>query len=427
MSTQKRGGKHTRRTPKTPDPRSTKPVASEDMSEAAKLHQKPCRFWRIGRCNWGWGCRFLHGTSTSEDPRRPEYRGPAVDFTQFPGPMAAGHFSPQSPLHADDQNRTKPIRNPVVKIVIGSQQAGQYVRQVQEALLRASVDVLREGGDGDTPMTKEQVNEKLQQKHSDFILFLDVGGFYLFPDEVPVTIQNVGEVVKRKWDLTINNLSADYIELLTGSELEAIITKLTTLDNISANVCELQNETANVMASLSLNNCRAQPEQIQQLRQKLANFFGKLNLANSIVADMPLYMPVQETRGEIVHVTGQPPNGLSFPMQRMLAYIIGENLTQLHMCLSHVNKMLGEFVMAPTTYFAMASGNSAALHPTPLCPPSASLICSEEPQTRGRMELGRRIEPEVTVEMGTPYSISFREGHGLDVNPFSQYSRYGHP
>lgn len=415
-------GKHVRRSPRTPDPRFTKPYPSDDMAEATKLYQRPCRFWKIGKCNWGWGCRFFHGSSCQEDPRHPDYRGAAVDFTQFPRPAAAGYFSPQSPLHPEDQSRVKPLRNPVVQILIACPQAGQSASQFKEALLRGGCDLL-----GEEPLqsTREKADEKVVEKAADFFVFVELGRVVVLPGEAPVTAQNVADVVKRMWDITNHNLSSDYIELMTRAELEKIITELTSLDNISSTVVELQNETANAMSAMMLNDGQI-PPQIPKLEQKVRTFFGKLNLANSTIADIPLHAASQATRGEVVSVVPPRTSALSVPMQRMLSYIVEQHLTQIHMCLAHLNRMQGETAATATTSFALVTPTSPALHPTPLCAPCTSVVCSDQPP-RARVEIGRRIEPEVAVDMRTPYSISFRESNGMDINPFSQFSRHGNP
>ena len=416
-------GKHTWRAPRTPDARSPKAAAAEDMSDATKLYQKPCRFWKVGKCSWGWGCRFYHGATCQEDPRHPEYKGGAIDFTQFPRPVTPGHFSSQSPLHLEDQTRVKQLRSAVVQIFIAVDQVASTADQFKEALLRGGVDVL-----GAAPIVgaHEQADARIGERATDFVVLVELSRVVLLPGDVPVTVQNVAEVVKRRWDIANHNLGVEYIELMTRAELEKIVTELTTLDNISSTVCELQNETANAMASLSLTGCQAQPPQLNGLRQKLRNFFGKLNLANSTIADFPIYGTSQPARGEIVSAVQPPLSGLSLPMQRMLSYIVGQHLTQIHMCIAHVNRMLGELTLAPSTSFVMATSTSSSLHPTPLAAPSAAVVCADQP-ARARIEFGRRIEPEVAVDMRTPYAISFRESNGMDVNPFSQFSRHGNP
>jgi hypothetical protein len=276
---------------------------------------------------------------------------------------------------------------------------------------------------GPVVLAPDDVVEVLAEQSSDFVLLVDVGGAALHPGGVSVTHHNFFNVVHRKWDNMIYNFAIDQIELLTMPEFEAIIAKLTNLDNIPATISELQNETANALASLSLVDCKTQPVQLIQLRQKLAHFFGRLSLAHSIVTDLPLYSPVRQPQGAVVEVAQPPPNGLSLPLHRMLAYLLGRNLTQVHVCISHINKMLGEFTHTPTTSFTLVTPGSASLHGSPLCAPDAASICGEE-SPRMRADYGR-TEPDVTLEVRTPYSISFREGSGLDTNPFSQFGRRG--
>jgi hypothetical protein len=286
--------------------------------------------------------------------------------------------------------------------------------------LRNSIDVLAELSNP-TEMTLDEVKSLSAEKISDFIIYVDVATLTLFPLEQTVTQHHLFNIMHAKWALQTCNLSVDQIELMSSAELEEVITRLTNLDSISSTVCDLQNETANLLASLSLAGSRPQSQQMGQLRQRLTGFFGKLNLAHSVVADLPLYASARPIEGRIVADTPPIPDGLSLPVQRMLSYIIGQHLTQIHMCLSHVNKMMGEFNCTPVAGFALAVASSPSLHPTPLCPPDAAAICSEEgPRVR---QDGRRGEPEVALESRTPYALSFREGHGLDTDPFSQFRR----
>jgi hypothetical protein len=320
----------------------------------------------------------------------------------------------------DDQSRVKSTRNPIVEIVKANREAEQTAAAIRELCLRNSIDVLAELSDP-SPLSPDEVRALTAEKSSDFIIYVDVATLTLFPYELPVTQHNLFNIIHAKWALLTCNLSTDQLELMSSGELEEVITRLTMLEAISTTVCDLQNETLAMLASLSLTGCRAQPQQMAQLRQKLTGFFGKLNLAHSVVADLPLYEPARVVEGRIVDDTQPMPGGLSLATQRMLSYIIGQHLTQIHMCLSHVNKMMGEFNCTPVAGFALAVASSPSLHPTPLCPPDAASICSEE-GPRARQD-GRRGESEVALESRTPYALSFREGHGLDTDPFNQFRR----
>lgn len=412
------------RRPNRQDPRA-KPSPVEEIVDSPKLHQVQCKFWKIGKCNWGWGCRFLHGPSVTDDPRRPEYRGPAVDFTQFPRPMAGGHFSPQSPLHTDDQSRVNQIRKPVVEIIISNSQGMRIAQDLKTRFFNSAINVLCSSSDGNIKyqmMSSEQVAARHEQGESDFIVFVEATAIRLFPGEQQVTVASCCDVIKRKWDVMNNNLTAEELELMTREELEEIIARLTTLDNISAQVCKLQNDTANAMASLSLSADRqTQEKPLGELRTELSTFFGKLNLANSVISDLPLNNSSAGGRGKAVTVCEPITPSLSLPVQKVLSYMMGQFLTQIHVCLAHVSRMIGDFVVNPASFSTAISTTS--LHPTPLSAVCVCSVCDDDaPAARG-MEFGRRLEPEVTAKMSTGYSVSFRDHQGMDTNPFNQFRR----
>ena len=419
----KRGGggnykSQNRKPPHTPDPRSFRAPPGEEANETVKLHQKPCKFWKFGKCNWGWGCRFLHGNTLDDDPRRPEYRGPAIDFTQFPRPMATSPISQLS--HTDDQSRIKQIRNPLVEIVVSGNQGFALASVIKDICLRNFIDVLYFKATTENPfpiMTSEAAKEKISSKSSDFIIFIDFNVIILYPDSVSVTQQNISDVIHRRWDIMNNNLSLDQIELLSMTDIEAIITKLTSLENIATTVGEFQDETSNIISSLSLENCRTTQQQLVAFRKKLTIFFGRLNLANSIIADMPLYATMTPIKGSIVPSFVPSASGLSPPMQRVLSYTIGVYLTQIHVCTYHINKLLNEFVVT-TSCFPTVASTSISIHPTPLCALPIEAIFHDDIQ-RYNIEYGRRLEPDVNVDVRTPYYINFRDTDGTD--PFNHY------
>lgn len=418
----KRGGGNyktqNRKPPHTPDPRTFRSPPADESNETVKLHQKPCKFWKFGKCNWGWGCRFLHGNTLADDPRRPEYRGPAVDFTQFPRPMATSPISQLS--HTDDQSRIKQIRNPLVEIVASGNQVFTIANAIKDSCLRNFIDVLFFNGTPENPfpiMTSEAAKEKIASNCSDFIIFIDFNIIILYPDSISVTQQNIAEIIHRRWDIMNNNLSLDQIELLSMSDIEAIITKLTSLENIATTVGEFQDETSNIISSLLLESCRTTQPQLGLFRKKLANFFGRLNLANSIIADMPLYASMTPIKGSIVPTFVPSVNGLSPPMQRVLSYTVGVYLTQIHVCIYHINKLLNEYVVTASC-FPTVTSNSIAMHPTPLCALPIEAIIQDDNQ-RINVESGRRLEPDVNVEVRTPYFINFRDTDGAD--PFNNH------
>ena len=325
-------------------------------------------------------------------------------------------------MHTDDQSRVKQIRNPLVEIMISGNESVQGAKRVKEMCLRNNIDVLlyRGGLNEEFPtMSLDDAKQRVLLKMSDFVIFIESNNIVLLPEAVAINQNNMTDVIHRRWDSMNNNLSPEQIELMSVSDLENVISRLTSLDNISATVNDLQNEAANILTSFSLADCKVQNPQIVAFRQKLLTFFGKLNLANSVIADMPLYSNSTLIPGTILQGFMPPPNGLSPPMQRVLSYLIGTYLTQIHVCLSQMNKLLNEYSAAPTV-FATASSNPNAVHPTPLCALPFSLICTDDFQ-RQRMEYGRRIEPDANVDMQNMYSITFRESNGFYSNPLNQF------
>lgn len=425
---------------KTPDPRIKNQDQreggqgggrSEQTADPSRLFQTPCKFWKIGKCDWGWSCRFLHGASPDDDPRRPEYRGPPIDFTQFPRPIVSSspHFNISSPgmmgyggmstsLHAEDQSRVKKFRNPCVKIVSSTASVKGQVQSCKDSLLRSSVDVLL--SDSSNYMTLNEAKERFEKEEdSDYVLFIDISGMNLLlpdhaADPVPVTNNNAMVVIQNDWDVRNNNFTLEQLELLSTKELESIILKLTpdVLDNLEENIQTLQNETADAITSTTTTSCKYGTQELQALRTKLQTFFGRLNLVNSIIADLPIYANMDPLIGQNITSCDPKPGGLSSSTQKVLSYIIGSSLSQIHICLSHINKIMGEYRPSKTT-FAQPTMTSPGVHPTPLCAPVCSSICGVtdgSDQGVKRIEYGRRLEPEVAVDLPTDYSLSFRGG-----------------
>ena len=392
----------------------------EDQSDPSRLHQNPCKFWKSGKCNWGWSCRFLHGATVDEDPRRPEYRGPPVDFTQFPRPIISSpHFSVSSPIHNEDQSRVKPYRNPCVEIITSAPNLKSQLPNIKDNLMRSCIDILYSTA---PCMTINGVKDYIKNRNetgapmSDFIVYVDLTGLIIFPGEISTSSMNAGNVIQNSWDIRNNNLGLEQLELMTNAELEQIVMKVAPdiFENIEETIQNLQNETADALASSS-TNCKFSREQLLDLRNKLQQFFGKLNLVNSMIADLPIYLNAEPMQGQVIHDCPPPPGGLSRSAQKVLSYLIGKSLSQVHMCLSHVNKLLGEFKQMKTL-FAPPVSTSAGMHPTPLCAPVCSTICGEEQAPRA--DYGRRLEPEVAVDMPTQYQLSFRNRFDAGYSPF---------
>lgn len=417
---------YARMPPRTPDPRTYRPVITDD-SDAPRLHQKPCKFWKFGKCNWGWGCHYLHGNTLADDPRRPEYKGQAIDFTQFPRPVAASHFSPQNAAPTEDYSKAKPLRNPTVEVIVTNKLCFPLATSIKNICLQNYINILyykSTPNDLFYQMPPEKLKSKIESKRSDFIIYVDSNNLTLYPDSISITQQNLADVIHRRWDILNNNLTVDQIELLTSSDLENIITNLTSLENISNTVEEFQNQTANFLSSFSLEECRATTEELQEFRSQLQGFFGRLNLANSVIAEMQLFGSTSSQQPGVVLPGSLPPsNGLSPPMQRALSFTIATYLTQMHVCLMHINKLLNEFSIAQTI-FATANYKSVAMHPTPLCALPFASMCNDN-QQRYRManstDYDQKLETDVNVEMRARYSINFREQNGFDTNHFNQF------
>jgi hypothetical protein len=74
----------------------------------------------------------------------------------------------------------------------------------------------------------------------------------------------------------------------------------------------------------------------------MSQFRQCLNLAHSVVADLPIYAAASAGDEQMLL-----PCGMSVVAQRMISFVLGQHLTQVHMCLFHVNRMLGEFHYPP--------------------------------------------------------------------------------
>lgn len=397
------------RPPRTPDPKFRAP-SQEDPAE--RLHQIPCKFWKYGKCNWGWSCHFLHGDMPEDDPRRPEYRGPPVDFTQFPRPVISSpHFMNSSPMHIDDQNRVHPYRNPVVEVIISQPGLKVQLPSIKDQLQACGIDILYSDA---PPMTKEKAAERMNEKLSDFILYIDFSGILLYPGAIPITTVNAYNTIQNEWDFKIINLSQEQLELLNNSEIESILLRIApdVVDNLNANIVNLQNETANALSSTKTVNCQYGQNELQELHTKLQAFFSKLNILNSMLADIPVYSNNPNLQGTVVQVCPQLPAGMSLPAQKVFSYIIGRSLTQIHLCLSHVHRILNEYKQPRVTF----ATPTPSIHQTPLCSLNWAVICGE-PQVPN-IEYGRRLEPEVAVDTPTEYTISFRNRIETGFSPF---------
>ena len=435
---------------KTPDPRlknqdqrdggTPNGGRQEQSIDPSKLFQIPCRFWKTGKCDWGWSCRFLHGTAVEDDPRRPEYRGQPIDFTQFPKPfnLSSPHINPAqqsmsavlNTIRAEDQNRFKILRNPVIEIFSSAPTVSSQVQNYKDLFVRNNINVLKTDSTSYLPLSKIKEQFEFDDSRSDYILYIDISGLYLLlPDHsepVSCTFSNICMVILNDWNTRNNNFSLEQLELLSTLELEQILVKLTpdVLENIEENIQTLQNETTDAITSMTTNNCKYSKEDIIALRSKLLTFFGKLNLANFMIADLPIYSNVDPKPGHVVQFRAPKPVGLSHSTQKVLLYLIGSALSQLHVCLSHLNKALGEYKVAKSSY-SLITPASPCLHQSPLCSADCEIICTvpeERLEKLNKTDFNRNLEPEVAVDMPTQYSLSFRS-RGFDdgPNPFSVF------
>ena len=331
-----------------------------------------CKFWKFGKCNWGWGCRFLHGNYLSDDPRRPEYRGPPVDFTQFPRPISS---SSPSFYHSDDQIRSKPIRNPVVQISISNDKCFKLATTMKELLLRNNIDVLQE------PtfqiLTHETATTNIDQHKADFIMFIDTNVIIMLMSEsnkvnsVTVQHQLVVEWIHRHWRSMNNNLTVEELELMPTVSLETLIKQLvfqtTNLEDFTPTVSKFQEQVRCAIASQEFETCKIKQEDLLQLRNEISTYFGKLNMAYSIITDYTTYGNSTPISGTCVSITPEKPNGISVPLQKVLLFLLGQIMTQIHVCLTTINKLLGEPLAPPSAPFAIATGISPGLRSSPFC------------------------------------------------------------
>ena len=384
----------------------------DDLHETSKLHLKTCKFWKSGRCNWGWGCRFLHGDFLNEDPRRPEYRGKPIDFTKFPRP-----FNANSPPHSHFEKRP-PLRAPVVEIGISDISLEKVGFAIKDQLLRGSINVLQtQINNKFNVITHDLVNEKLSSNGADFFIFIDTNAFILFPGNANVQQHSICEWIRHKWNSKNNNLSPDEIELLTLDNLEEKIKQIsgpqTGLDDIASKISSFQDQVNVINASQEFQESQIPQQNIMKLRLDLANFFGKLNLANSIIADYQLFgNSFNNSRGEIVSSIPPKPIGISTPLQKALIYMVGQFLTQIHVCLYYINKILGEDNNNPSLY-SIVSSASQCMHPSPYCFADFGSISNDDVKNQEDIMPNTTIgviEMDVSVNNMMQYNVSFRNG-----------------
>jgi len=400
--------------PKTPDPR-VKASPQEDSKELVNLHQRPCKFWGVGKCNWGWGCRFLHGNSFADDPRRPEYRGPAVDFTVFPRPIISSPaFSSSPPMHTDDQTRVKTLRSPVAEIIMSNSNLALTFNSVKESLLANGVDLFIQKEP--LIMALQDARTRLEKHFSDYLIYIDVSGIVVFPEIDTANVTLLPLLLTRHWSSLNNNLSIEQTELMTAPEIIAIISKLTRLESIDGTISSFQDETSKAIVSHSTESCKFTEAMIENLKERMGVFFSKLSSANSMISDMPVFASDSHRQGRLIpHPSSVPIIGLSIFLQRTLLNVTARGLTQIHMCLSHVNKMIGKQQSSNSCY-TTPSLTSSCMHPISLIAPVVNSLCSDDKilLTEG----GKSIEPDVSVDMGTHYTVSFRDPYRSGYNQF---------
>ena len=164
---------------------------------------------------------------------------------------------------------------------------------------------------------------------------------------------------------------------------------------------------------MNTSTCKYKREDIETIRADILTFFGKLNLANFMIADLPIYSNIRPKQGQIVDHNSPKPVGLSSPTQKVLLYIIGSALSQIHVCLSHLNKLLNEYKPSKISY-APILPSSPCFHQTPISTLNWSTTCSlsDESVVFNKSSFNRHLEPDVDVDIPTQYSLSFRN-HGF--------------
>lgn len=336
----------------------------DDINEIVKIHMKPCKFWKAGRCNWGWGCRFFHGENGSDDPRRSEYRGPPVDFTQFP--RVGTNY-----VNQKNQNSVvcTTLRKPCVQIYFTS--SFVQSRALQELCQKNGIDVLNV--DQRIYYDNETIKNKVKENLSDYVLLVDNNEVTVYPSDEIMASKLIPEWIKNDWNKRNYNLSLGQLELMTSKEVHDVIAKLTKLDKIDETMSSLQDETSIAVTS-SLTQCKFSKEDLSALQGKLACFFSKLNVANSSITDIPVYSPPAELEGVTVNTCSSTPIGLSIEARKVLEYTIGSYLTQIHMCLNHVYKMIEEVNNELPPGLTSSNNSTPGLHPTPFCPPPCGPI-----------------------------------------------------
>ena len=213
----------------------------------------------------------MHGSVPEEDPRRAEYRGAPVDFTQFPRPIVSSpHFAASPSYHVEDQSRVKKFRKPVVSFAISNLSLKVQISNLKEILLTSCIDIL--SNELQTMTTNEvkdlfKGDDPKKVPQSDYIAYIDLSGITLYPDEIPVNSANINMVIQSSWEMKNLNLSLEQLELLTSSELEKLIMKITgdLFENIEETIATLQNETSDAIASSMTSNCKFSTADLQTL------------------------------------------------------------------------------------------------------------------------------------------------------------------
>ncbi|KAH0791026.1 hypothetical protein GPJ56_005161 [Histomonas meleagridis] len=383
-------------------------TAPDRTTSTSRLHLRQCNFWKYGKCNWGWSCRYLHGNTLADDPRRPEYRGPPVDFTQYPRPLPTSprfNYSPGN-FHADDASKMVALRNAVVEIVWTNETDRKFGKSTQELLLRNSIDVLQRDSHLVNP---DQLNDMIEQKDSDFIIYIDNSVINIYPQGIAVQQSKLVDYIHRHWDEESNNLSPDQIELLTNSDIENITTKLTNTEHISSLIQDFQDKVSEALASMHSAENQIPKQKLEDYRYEFSVLFGKLNLANSTIADSIIYTPQERFKGTIVMNRPEPPKGISIYLQRTVSYFIAQSLTQVHLCLYHVNQMIG-CLTTKGPMFAIPQSGSTCVHPSPFCFMECfSLLANEDRNGNDFAQRINAIEPDSgSVDVTPNYTLSFR-------------------
>lgn len=396
----KRGGfGYNRKLPMTPDPHGGN---TDKISSTSRLHMRQCNFWKFGKCNWGWSCRYLHGNSLQDDPRRPEYRGNAVDFTVFPRPV---QMSPRffgtygNNIHVEDATKLIQLRNPVVDVVCIDDSDCELVGTIKELLIKNGIDVLI---NDKNKMSRDEIKQRVEDEIADYVVLAGAISIIIFPQGINIEKGKLPDYIMKNWETRNNNLTPNQIELLTRAEIEKILSKLINMQNILSTIYEFQDKVSEAMASMESEDCKITQQKLEDYRYEILLFFGKLNQGNSIISDSLIYSNEKVKKdGAYVQILPQCTFGISLALQKVLSLFIANSLTQIHICLCHINQMTNKYVPKPNNF---ASPKPTTMYQSPFCFMECSSLLADENNSNQQ----KMIDSD---DVKSNYSVSFRYGY----------------